>query len=158
MKNLTSIADHSDWLLSISIPEYRKFQIHRKRVEFGKQILEKWMFVPCDEYGNVLTKSTMSENTCEDDCNHKNCVLEMNECIKYQQAKERCLLEGFSITKNDSRHIRIKKGEVSMIFFIESNSISFYDMFCESHDVFTIEDLVKYNLQLTPTAQKQLES
>jgi hypothetical protein len=96
---------------------------------FLKQPLELWMFVPCDEKGDALVKSSMSENTCEDDCNHRNCVLEMNECIKYQQAKERCLFE---------------KSDYCEILLFE-----LYDF---------VEDLTyaKVNLQLTPTAIKQI--
>ena len=48
--------------------------------KFLKQPLELWMFVPCDDNGNVLKEPII------------------NDSIKiwtYQQAKERCLFEGF---------------------------------------------------------------
>lgn len=49
---------------------------------FLKQPLELWMFVPCDEDGNVLK-----------DCGLMPCY----ELDQYRQAKERCLFEGFYI-------------------------------------------------------------
>lgn len=96
MKNLISM---TDFVLERTELELKKEKQNFKDLgldiyayaNFLKQPLKLEMFVPCDENGNVLTKSTMSENTCEDDCNHKTCVSEMNECIKYQQAKEKVL-------------------------------------------------------------------
>lgn len=52
-----------------------------KYVNFLKQPLELWMFVPCDEKGNVLERPECSLG--------KECY--SPPCVKYQQAKERCL-------------------------------------------------------------------
>lgn len=51
---------------------------------FLKQPLELWMFVPCDEDGNVMEVPQPTEG---DECNW-NYQARFNE---YQQAKERCL-------------------------------------------------------------------
>ena len=47
MKTLTSISKHSDWLDSIDIVILDKWNLHRKRVNFGKQPLAIYQFVPC---------------------------------------------------------------------------------------------------------------
>jgi len=51
--------------------------------KFLKQLLELWMFIPCDKYGNVLE---------EPDADFYMMVTD-EEIVKYQQAKERCLFE-----------------------------------------------------------------
>jgi hypothetical protein len=128
----------------------------KKYANFLKQPLKLWMFLPCDESENVLNKSTMSKNTCEDDCNHKGCVAEMNECIKYQQAKERCLFEGFeikyypedefdnieSVLKFENCYVGIK--------YKDKDKLTLNDICSES----TIELLVSSGPRLSPAALK----
>src|SRR3989304_5284437 len=52
---------------------------------FLKQPLELWMFIPCDEDGNVLVNDNITEYDRE---------MYFEEEQKYQQEKERCLFEG----------------------------------------------------------------
>jgi hypothetical protein len=59
--------------------QYRKVHEYAK---FLKQPLELWMFVPCDEDGNVLEEPELYNEVCE-----------------YQKAKERCFFEGFEYKK-----------------------------------------------------------
>ena len=93
---------------------------------FLKQPLELWMFIPCDEEGNVLEEKSIFNTTDED------YIFNSDDFDKYQQAKERCLFEGFE--------------------FIESLKL----INCNLNEFKKIEDLVKYDLQLTKTAIKQL--
>lgn len=51
----------------------------RKYANFLKQPLELWMFVPCDENGNVLEQ-------CDDICS-----CECDKIKAFRKAKERCL-------------------------------------------------------------------
>jgi len=90
---------------------------------FLKQPLELWMFVPCDEDGNVL------EEPFEDN---------LYDIQEYQQAKERCLFEGFRFVNNS---VVLKELLLIPISHFNNN---------------TIEDLVNnYNyIQLTKTAEK----
>jgi hypothetical protein len=90
--------------------------------KFLKQPLELWMFIPCDENGNVL------EYKFIDDEYHVENRINDTKYDEYQQAKERCYFNKCNL--RDSQEI---------VEYLE-----------------TIEDLVKYNLQLTPTAIKQL--
>ena len=115
--------------------------------KFLKQPLELWMFIACDEDGNVLEEPLHIELYEGDayDLDHE----------KYQQAKERCLFEGFKV-QNTKYWIDFYGG---IRVYIPSkdlgNMVSV--VFRESEPINkTIEYLVKYNLQLTQTAIKQL--
>lgn len=116
--------------------------------KFLKQPLELWMFIPCDEDGNVLEEPIETIGGVE------------MYVKRYQQAKKRCLFEGwnYNIAKfSDNPFIELRD---------ENNNYLAYDVddknFQYAEELFTdsenknIEDIVKYNLQLTSTAQKQL--
>lgn len=145
MKKLTSIAEHSDWLDKSPYMNNRKWELHRQRVDFGKQPLALWMFVPCELVDGVwvVLKEPNTENE-----KYRMIVGEEKENIldlhsfdcdveEYQQAKERCLFEGFEMDNSFVTH--------------KSHNSFFYPISCLHEQ--TIEDLVKYNLELTKTAQ-----
>jgi len=92
---------------------------------FLKQPLELWMFVPCELIDGVWV-------VLEEPDGYNlwifGIVSDMPEYLEYQQAKKRCLFEGFS--EKDAR----------------------FSLFANE----TIEDLIEYNLQLTKTAEKQI--
>jgi len=111
---------------------------------FLKQPLELWMFVPCDKDGNVLVEPDYKSNETE---------LE-NEWLEYQQAKERCLFEGFEIKERSCNEAKFKYVENGLLAVYYFNTT--LNKFMPNTDYKTIEDLVKYNLQLTKTAIKQL--
>jgi len=161
MKNLTSIPEHSEYLEKTFKFEAVKWDMHMKRVRFGKKPLAVWQFVPCGEDGNVLEEPERWNDYLEFpesfDGNK-----EWYEFYAYEQAKERCLFEGFEIVKDKYkscqrefiylpntkiqvwRKITFHTGEIQTFFF------DYYEQFR------TIEDLVKYNLQLTKTVEKQI--
>lgn len=60
------------------------FEIIIYYANFLKQPLELWMFVPCDENGNVLEEKMIFAS---DD---KDYIFESKKFDKYLQAKERC--------------------------------------------------------------------
>jgi len=108
--------------------------------KFRKLPIEKWMLVPCDEEGNVMKKPSevgfLGSQEMQWDFYKQ----------KYQQAKEKVLFEGFecnnydSILKIENKNILIaqKVGKFNWMFTFK-----------------TIEDLVKHNLTLTPSAIKK---
>jgi hypothetical protein len=109
-----------------------------KYAKFLKQPLELWMFVPCDEGGNVL------EEPEENDLNGSFLKMQLNydKEVKWEIAKERCLFEGLKCIK------------VKDLYFIERDKKS---LFCIGLDKLKkAEDLVQYDLQLTQIAIKQL--
>ena len=79
------------------------------------------------------------------------------ELAEYQEAKERILFEGFEVIKwnhgGESYSIRKNSGTKEEVQVVYYKAIP--DYFVWSFK--TIEDLVKYNLELTPTVQKQFE-
>lgn len=102
--------------------------IVRKYANFLKQPLELRMFIPCDENGNYLPEP-------ESRGVHPHYITEpTNEELEayndWLEAKERCLFEGLD----------------------EIDAETF--MSCE--DCKTVEDLIIFGLELTPTAQKQI--
>ena len=107
----------------------------RKYAKFLKQPLQLWMFVPCDENENVLEAPQLYfEGGAKE-------YLKLQK--EYQQAKERCLFEGFifDFESKYTYYLKLEKGiSFSIHKKIESN----------------IEYCIKYNLQLTQTAIKQL--
>jgi len=109
----------------------RFFKIE-KYANFLKQPLELWMFVPCDEDGNVLEEDLFKNNP-------KLSTLKSYKRIEYQQAKERCLFEGFSFDREDDDLWYFSTNDFFLIGVDKSK---------------TIEYLIEYNLQLTKTAEK----
>lgn len=107
---------------------------------FLKTPLQIWMFVPCDENGNVL--------------NEFDYLVDINRHTKWFKAKERCLFEGFKIQEHEL-------GDFSII--CENNILNpmwkfkTEDKWICARGMYSIEDLVKYNIQLTKTASKILE-
>ena len=94
---------------------------------FLKQPLELWMFVPCDEDGNVLIEPI-----------GQNPIYWSRE---YQKAKERCLFEDCIY---DEEMQVIRKDYGIDLFYIPK------------HELFTIETMTNYDLKLTQTAIKQI--
>ena len=101
---------------------------------FLKQPLKLEMFVPCDDEGNVL----------EDIIGHGLTNGYKDKVIQYQQAKEKVLFEGCSISK-----------------LMPDN---YHQVYCNSDRILwlswnkskTIEDLILANLTLTESAKKQI--
>lgn len=109
----------------------KAFNLCEKYANFLKQPLELWMFIPCDEDGNVITRKYDTGHNASD--------------REYQQAKERCLFEGFEL-----------KGQTDYSFVYKNKNIFPYFISKKG----TIEDLTFHisncDLQLTQTALKQL--
>jgi len=148
---LTDITEHSDFIHNLPLMTMsQRWNLHRVRVNFGKQPLELWMFVPVGEDGNVLEEPVYS--VC---CGR--CINGLDECIsdamlEFQQAKERCLFDGFEIIDVTQNFKIINNTMLDCKF---SASMINNSWMINSIDK-TIECLIKYNLKLTPTALKQL--
>jgi hypothetical protein len=114
---------------------------------FLKQPLELWMFVPCDENGYVLEIPTPRKG---DDGNWNY----QSRFEQYQQAKERCLFEGFEIvTKDfDKKPYKFMQNKDTYVAFLEPLSNEWKKV----NDYECLEDLALYKFLLTPTAIKQL--
>jgi len=138
MKNLISMVDYvlkDESMSSSNIINYAKFL---------KQPLKLWMFVPCDEDGNVLEDPTHNGKSIET----------MRELLKeYQQAKERCLFDGFFNTTESPQYKMYIQNGMQSVFYIARNSTTVKNIW----GMRTIEDLIKDTpIQLTQTAIKQI--
>ena len=119
---------------------------------FLKQHLKLWMFIPCDEDGNVFEEPTTSDfdNYHEKYGNILNSedIEEYKKALEqHQQAKERVLFYGFNFLGNEC----IFNSNV-MIHFL-NNEIKIEEHFEEiitkvAKTIYTIEDLIPYNITL----------
>jgi len=110
--------------------------------KFLKKPVEKWMFVPCDENGDVLEEPNEEFELSYWDYSTKS--------SKYQQAKERCLFEGFELDFNNMYIIKVSN-VVFQILFYKNGCVTI-----NAKNIKTIEDLIPYNLKLTATAKKEI--
>lgn len=139
MKNLISNTDFGKYLdnFELSLSEYK--QVRQKFDSFLLLALEVGMFVPCDENGEILEEPVWQQEW------EKGKVAKFELCLKslrYKQAKERCLFEGFIFKAENEKSFTVElDGET---FWIEKNE--------------TIEDLLGFDheFELTPTAQKKI--
>lgn len=119
---------------------------------FLSQPLEIWMFIPCDEDGNVLEEPKDYADILEQGSRvyHYDNIIEAR---KFQQAKERVLFEGFYVqtnysekTKKTYKYVRNKFPHVFSFEQLKNNTIdSLLTSFKE-----------EFQLTLTQTAIKQI--
>jgi hypothetical protein len=126
--------------------------------KFLKKPIEKNMFVPCDELNNILEEPTSCDKSCSpiDFCEGGKCDVEgcYRESVRYEQAKERVLFNGWGFLTNSLSGI--ETGVRNEVVF-NDNVIYFYEdspaIFVSSDLIFrtpihTIEDLFKIRLDL----------
>ena len=109
-----------------------------KYARFLKQPLTLGMFVPCDLDGNVLEEPSKYESVFGKAT--VNPLFEQ-QTVEYQQAKERVLFKGFVLNGEEN---------VEII----SNGVVF---FWHDYQQWIVEDLIRYSIELTQSAQKQLQ-
>lgn len=108
--------------------------------KFLKQPLQKWMFIPCVEDGEVLDAFV----------HH----VDGGFSREYQQAKERCLFDGFEVEQHEENSFSIRcENNIFNVMWNFSDERGWFP----ARGILTIEDLVKHNLTLTATALKQIE-
>ena len=144
MKNLIPM---TDFVLSQNGYLTDCFKRSHNYAKFLKQPLELWMFVPCDDDGNVL-KFDYPQNKAFVD------VAQIEFEKQYQQAKERCLFEGFEFTKSQKFSMENKiKNSVHWYtkerLYLTTKKADGYHAY---YQLFTVEDLIQCDLYLTQTA------
>ena len=108
---------------------------------FLKQFLQLWMFVPCDENGNVLEFPDPIHTYGLEPADYE---YSDEDVEKYQKAKDRVLFEGFEVCNRLESVKCVVNGD---LHFSYDHAIAKKE---------TIEDLVKYQLTLTASAIKQI--
>ena len=135
---LVSSLEFRKKLKNVSDSEYRRLRDNYD--DFLEQPLKLEMFVPCDEEGDILEEPTNYEKRL------LNMMTEYNdEVYTYYQAKAKVLFEGIEFRKN---------GGVNFLT-IKEDTFAFFDFNVKFKNL-TIEDLIKYDLQLTENAVKQI--
>lgn len=124
---------------------YNKMLKIENYANFLKQKLSIEMFVPCKLVEGVWV--VLEEPKENDLCgSFFDMQVGFHQKKEYQEAKDRVLFEGFKLTKmGDTLLIEFKDGCVGRYYSIDN----MFEWYC-----ITIEDLVKYNLELTASAQK----
>ena len=140
MEKLISMTDFVLEQLSIKQSTSEFKEVVKNYVRFLKQPLQLWMFVPCKLVDGVWMVFEEPHPFKEGDCKEQNKLVTDIRFKEYQEARERCLFEGFEMDNSFVTH--------------KSHNSFFYPISCLHEQ--TIEDLVKYNLELTKTAQKQI--
>ena len=112
----------------------------RNYANFIKQPLTLGMFVPCDLDGNVFEETEPIHTYGLDPADYE---YNDDEVLEYQQAKERVLFDGFYFDR-ETKFAYILKQEKCFIFILSKR---------HKND---IESIINKDLQLTPTAIKQL--
>jgi hypothetical protein len=137
-----------------------QLQVLHKYKDFLKQILELWMFVPCKlvdgvwvvlEYNPMfndyeMVKEIALKTTTEKGSETHNLYITLKE---YQEAKDRVLFEGFKWINGQ----HISNDDIDIYF--DSDGVKAYNGFKRT-DLCSIEKLVEFKIELTPTAQKQI--
>jgi hypothetical protein len=139
---------------------YKHLELLFLHAEFLKQPLNLSMFVPCKlvdgawivlEEPDLTCKRPESKGFCQ--CGEesvKDCSEWWNE---YQEAKERVLFEGFHIEQHEEKSFSVRcENNILNVMWNHSDERNWF----VARGIFTIEDLVKYNLKLTPTALKKI--
>ncbi len=137
--------------------EYNDLFVFKNTIEnyakFLKQPLTIGMFVPCDRKGNFLTEPKTYQDWLKAmKIDEMNCFAQgYGGCAKFDEAKERVLFEGKRLDKYEvfedcvilnDRIIFSKSGKVFAIH--------------KSEEYKTVEGIVSYDLEITPTALKQI--
>lgn len=108
--------------------------------DFLKQPLTLEMFVPVSIHGNVLNEP-VNYSAYQFGMSGKDFNFNFVDCQEYQEAKERVLFEGFEYDK------------MGFAYSTTQSDCGFDEEYMENK---TIEYLVKYNLELTESAKRQL--
>ena len=130
MKNLISMVDFV--LEEHKKTNWNSYNVIVNYANFLKQPLELWMFVPCDEDGNVMEEPINNSRELDSTFLDKNLQRKFDFAfLAYQQAKERCLFENHDLdVETIKHHINIGRALEYFAYF--------------------------ETLQLTPTALKQI--
>jgi hypothetical protein len=138
----------TDFVLSLDITEIKQRNSIINYANFLKQPLTLGMFIPCDLEGNMLGKQYTKNHLKS--INYDGCIDDY--ALKYKEAKERVLFKGFEILYQDSEDNCIQDKSKQAFIFDRKTKLCQSD---DGEDLKTIEDLVKYNLELTDSVIKK---
>lgn len=107
-----------------------------KFVNFIKQPLALWMFIPCDKNGKPLDKPFAYESWVD----YGQDTEDAKQCREYQEAEARVIFEGFEYKPSDSKKdARITNGELT-VCYIEPRIIWLYKTIHELRNKVTLTE------------------
>lgn len=120
-----------------------------------KKDLKKGMFVPCDEFDNILEEPKYYNEKYNDNIPSD----EFELCTQYHEAKKRVLFKGFKVVYFSKKPNSIYSGSISdssgiiHLFWLDKATQNWY----LSHDLKTVEHLTILKcLELTETSLKEM--
>jgi len=119
---------------------------------FLKQPLEKWMFVPCDEKGNLLKGKPLSPNTDAE------WIRWENEEFEFYKARDKVLFENFKFV--ESHKIGMDNNLDYFVFPYGENRLGLtkkQEGFRTWFQLFTVEDLVQCELKLSKNTIEEFQ-
>jgi hypothetical protein len=135
----------------------RRFYLIQKYADFLSKEITKGMFVPCDEFDNILKEpEPYYENKGFDECPEP--IWDNLECEQFLKAKERILFKDFQVV-----NLPIKQGYYSKSITDSSGLLHLFwyskvsENWSLSQDLNIIETLTFFNsIELTETAIKEI--
>lgn len=125
--------------------------------DFLKQPLTLGMFIPCKLVNGIWVVLECPHNfglLHTYPTGHKLMDENFKEALEYQEAKDRVLFKGFEkIITNNSGSFEIMKDGFQVYYY---KSIPDYCLWLGSQKEKLVEDLVKYDLELTDSAKKKI--
>ena len=149
----------TDFVLENAIQPYVEGTKYKELVNYAnflKQPLKLEMFVPCDEDGDILEEPEDYEQRLP------NMMTEYNdEIYRYEQAKEKVLVEGFNLNQKDFSKLEsifcLTKECFQITFFTKEKGCFMDNLKTnKTYEIKTIEDLIQFKLELTESAIKQI--
>jgi len=148
MEKLLSNTEFGFYVRELEINDHKKLELRESYDFFLKQSLTLGMFVPCDLDGNVLKEPKMWKTWLEvygyniegkTKGRYTSQLEARRDCLKYQEAKDRVLFDGFSFN--------------SHFDFVTNGKISF-----DKNDMpsILIEKLTESELLLTESAKQKI--
>lgn len=131
----------------------RRFYLIQKYADFLLKDLKKGMFVPCDEFDNILEVPKYWNEKYNDNIPSN----EFELCTEYHEAKKRILFKGFKVCdyKHGSLYSKTITDETGFIHLFWFDKIT--ETWGLSHGVTNIETLTVFNsIELTETALKEI--
>ena len=139
--------------------ELTHLESHHQIVDYSnflKQPLKLEMFVPCDENCNVLEEP--EKYGWLQNVGSRNSYATEQECIDcetFHLAKEKVLFERFELVKTSGDYKSIKFNDLEVFWYNSTCNIGF-NPWTRNEDYYNIEDLIEYDLTLTPNAIKRI--
>lgn len=163
MKQLISNTAFGHYLRKLNYGNYIALRMNYD--DFLSQVLELWMFVPCELIDGIWTvlndtysvKPDRSDYFNDEGGNPELYQYNVHNWLKYNNAKDRVLFEGWKLMQHEDGSIVIFDKDSNIIEFSKTGIWIFDEYISESIDNLCFySEKENIQFQLTPTAQKQI--